>query len=67
MCVFLGQTARMVLESWREQKTGFSRMTHICIPAEYSAGITLAIEITSPAFSLLSDCPDLPLLDDLSS
>lgn len=57
----------MVNESWREQKAGFSRMTHICIPAEYSAGITLAIEVTSPAFSLLSECPELPLLEDLSS
>lgn len=57
----------MVHESWREQKAGFSRMTHICIPAEYSAGVTLAIEASSPAFSLLSECPDLPLLEDAGS
>lgn len=57
----------MVLESWRERKAGFSTMTHICIPAEYSAGITLAIEVTSSAFTLLSECPDLPLLEDLTS
>lgn len=56
----------MVQESWREQKVGFSRMTHIAVPAAYSAGITLAVEANSAACELLKGCPELPLLLDLS-
>lgn len=52
----------MIHESKRELKQGFINTSHICIPAAYSSGITLAIKIDSPAYSLLKQCPELPEL-----
>lgn len=39
--------------------------THVCIPASYEAGITLAINVSNPAFELLKTCPELPILGTL--
>lgn len=54
--------AKVVRESWREMRPGFTNTSHIKIPAAYTSGITLAIYVKSPAFSLLSQGPGLPLL-----
>ncbi|XP_044264549.1 uncharacterized protein LOC123011257 [Tribolium madens] len=58
----VGQIAKVVRESRRETRADYISTSHIRIPAEYKAGITLVIDINSPAFTLLRQCPELPLL-----
>lgn len=54
----------MIHESERELKKGFINTSHIRIPAAYSSGITLAINIDSPCCNLLKQCPELPEFHD---
>ncbi|EFA05888.1 uncharacterized protein LOC100141576 [Tribolium castaneum] len=58
----VGQIAKVVRESRREARADYISTSHIQIPAEYKAGITLVLDINSPAFTLLRQCPELPLL-----
>ncbi|RZC34329.1 uncharacterized protein BDFB_011394, partial [Asbolus verrucosus] len=58
----VGQVAKVVRESRREARVDYVFTSHIKIPAEYKAGITLVLDINSPAFTLLRQCPELPLL-----
>lgn len=58
----VGQLAKLVRESRREGRPGSTITSHLKIPADYKAGITLAMDINSPALPLLRQCPELPLL-----
>nr|XP_022904620.1 uncharacterized protein LOC111416758 [Onthophagus taurus] len=59
----VGQVAHIIYQSRRELKNGFKNTPHIRIPASYLSGITIAIPVSSPAFTLLQQCPELPVLD----
>lgn len=50
-------------ESRRESRIGSTVTSHIKIPAAYRSGITLAVDVKSPAFQFLQQCPELPLLN----
>lgn len=58
----VGQVANVVHENSRELRQGFTNTSHIRIPAAYSSGITLATSVNSPAYALLKQAPELPLL-----
>ncbi|CAH0550964.1 unnamed protein product [Brassicogethes aeneus] len=59
----VGQVANLIRESRREVRLGSTVTSHIKIPADYKSGITLAIDVNSPAVSLLRQCPELPLIE----
>lgn len=60
----LGQVANMI----REQQEGRRSMTpHIKIPAAYRSGITLVVDVKTAAYTLLSQFPELPLLNPLDT
>lgn len=60
---FSGQTANVVREH-RLKCSTLSR-THVCVPAAYEAGITLAMNVSNPACELLKSSPELPILGTL--
>ncbi|GLV39821.1 hypothetical protein CBL_08113 [Carabus blaptoides fortunei] len=61
----LGQVANVVREHQRLVSPQAVSRTHVSIPAAYSAGITLAMNISNPACELLKHYPELPLLSTL--
>lgn len=62
----VGQVANVIRE--HHTSTGPSSVvsrTHVSIPAAYSAGVTLAINMDNPACEILKHCPELPVLNAL--